>query len=164
MKTAQFLPLLTAVLITSLQAGVVPGRWDKVDNLALPVDVIVMLKEGERVEGSLTNRTVESLLIQTSSAYSQTVQRGMVRRVMKAERVPDSTRNGTFIGSGVGFGIGFGTTVALERSVTASGFRLAEENLSLAILGGLIGAGAGAVTGWAIDHYEPSHETLYKSR
>ena len=164
MKAAQFLTVLTAVLMTSLQAGVVPGRWDKIDNLTLPVDVIVILKEGERVEGSLTEKTVESLLIQTSSAYSQTLQRSRIRRVMKAERAPDSNRNGTLIGSGVGFGIGFGTTVALEKSATASGFELAEENLSLAILGGLIGAGAGAVTGWAIDRYEPSHEVLYKAR
>lgn len=83
---------------------------------------------------------------------------------MKAERVPDSTRNGTLIGTGVGFGIGFGTMVAVEKSVTASGFELAEENLSLAILGGLIGAGAGAVSGWAIDRHGPTHEVLYKAR
>ena len=164
MKATQFLPLLAALLATSLQAGVIPGRWDKVDSLDLPVDVIVLLKEGKRVEGSLTVRTEESLLIQTSRRDTLTLQRRTIRRVMKAERTPDSTRNGTLIGTGVGFGIGFGTMVAVEKSVTASSFELAEENLSLAILGGLIGAGVGAVSGWAIDRHEPTHEVLYKAR
>ncbi len=163
MKATQFLAVLAALLATSLQAGVIPGRWDKVDSLDLPVDVIVLLQEGKRVEGSLTAQTVESLLIQTRRD-SLTLQKRTIRRVMKAERIPDSTRNGTLIGTGVGFGIGFGTMVAVEKSVTASGFELAEENLSLAILGGLVGAGAGAVSGWAIDRHQPTHEVLYKAR
>ena len=164
MKAARFLPVLAALLPLSLQGGVIPGRWDKVESLDLPVEVIVILEQGRRVEGSLSERTDKELVIETSRTDPFILKRSAIRRVLRARTVSDSTRDGTLLGTGLGFGIGFGTTVALEKAATASGFELAEENLTFAILGGLIGAGAGAAMGWAADRYRQTHEVLYTAR
>lgn len=147
-----------SLISSGLLAGVVPGRWDKVAVLPEGEPIIVRLASGERLEVEFADVDDQQLRVTSESGAL----RFPIDHVTEVSReVADSTTNGTLIGTAAGFGIGFGATVAFEQSVTASGFRLEEENLGLAILGGLIGAGAGAVTGWAVDRSTKEKDVLY---
>ena len=150
---------LTSLFLATLTAAVVPGRWDKVTTVDAGTDVIVLMLGGDRLEVAFEEYSDKELTVRTRDGDLLRLPTSDIMQVSR--EVEDRRTNGTLIGTGVGFGIGFGTTVALERSVTASGFRLEEENLSLAILGGAIGAGAGALLGWALDGATRTEEILY---
>lgn len=162
-KRFLFLFIFAALWAAWAQADVIPGRWDKVDALAEQSPVVVILKQGDRIEGSLLASTADAVTIQVEPGRQLTLEKQSILKVTSAEKRPDSTRNGTLIGAGVGFGIGFGALVAFEKSETASGFELAEENLNLAILGGLVGCAIGAAAGWAIDKSHTAEEVLYRA-
>jgi len=143
----------------SLAAAVIPGRWDKVAALAQGTAVVVRLDSGDRLAVDFEELTIVELKVRDESGARLSFPKPAVAEVFVESQDPNT--NGTLIGTAVGFGTGFGATVAFEKSVTASGFRLEEENLSLAILGGLIGAGAGALTGWALDRSTKEKDILY---
>ena len=150
---------ILAMVLAPLVASVVPGRWEKVATLSAGTPVVVRLVSGDRYEVAFEFLTDDDLVV-TDDAGT-TVQLPTADVVEVSREIEDSTMNGTLIGTGVGFGVGFATAVAYEKSVTASGFRLAEENLSLALLTGLLGAGGGALAGWAVDRSTKETDVLY---
>lgn len=168
MKAERFIALVVLQIfwITSAQAGVIPGRWEKVDGLADQSPVIVTLKQGERIEGRINAKTPESITLLVDRRGELILQKQAIRTVTSLEKRPDSTRNGALIGAGIGFGIGFGALLAAEKSTTLriGGLEIGEENdLGAAVLGGLAGSAIGAVAGWAIDKKQTAEEVLYRA-
>jgi hypothetical protein len=161
-KAAAVLMLIT-MLPGSIEAGAVPGRWEKVEALDAGSRVIIFLQQGDRLECSLQGITERSLLVETSEQSEKEIPKPTIKKITGAQAIEDSKRNGTLLGAGIGFGVGFAGMVAWEKAVTASGYELAEENLSLAILGGGVGLAAGALIGRAFDGVTKSYELLYKA-
>lgn len=162
-NSALILAVLHLFCFTGLQADVIPGRWEKVDALPSGSPIIVILKQGDRMEGLLQASTADSISLEIGTNRNMRLEKRSILKVLSADKTDDSTRNGTLIGAGIGFGAGFATMVAVEKSKTASGFELAEENLGLAVVGGLVGSAVGAVTGWAIDKNHSDNEVLYRA-
>lgn len=158
------LAVLAMFCFTSAQANVIPGRWDKVDALAVQSPVIVILKPGDRIAGSFKSKTEQSITLEVDSGRELILAKESILKVISGEERRDSNRNGTLIGAGVGFGAGFAALAAVEKSKTASGFELSEDSLGFAILGGLVGSAIGAAVGWAIDNHHSGAEVLYRAR
>lgn len=165
MKTTTLTIVLGWVLLTSpsLSADVVPGRWDKVEELEVGSQIIVFLQQGDRLECELLEVTGEYLVVLTEGERDLKLRKQTIEKITRPQGIKDSTGNGTWIGAGIGFGVGFGGMVAWEKSKTASGYRLAEENLGWALAGGAIGAVGGALIGRAIDAGNETYEVVYKN-
>ena len=157
--------LLAGLLAASaLLADVVPGRWEKVAKLSQGETVIVTLKTDDRIEGRFQGLSEVALAIRTDPAEERIFRKEDIAMVLSGQAVEDSTLNGSLIGAAAGFGAGFLAVVAWEKSVTASGYRLAEENLAVALLGGGLGAGVGALVGYLMDKSHKAHEVLYEAQ
>lgn len=154
---------LAVLSVHSLFAGVVPGRWEKMEALKSGATIIVFLQGGERLECIYQAVTEDHLVVASADQANLTIPKATISKVTGAQLIQDSTRNGTWIGAGIGFGTGFLGMVAVEKSKTASGYSLAEENLGFALAGGLVGAAAGAVTGRIIDGQMKASEVLYRA-
>jgi hypothetical protein len=148
---------------TSLSAGVVPGHWDKVETLERGSQIIVFLQQGDRLECALRDHTEEYLVVVTEEGRDLKLPKKTIEKITGPQVIEDSKSDGTWIGAGIGFGVGFGGMVAWEKSKTASGYSLAEENLGWALAGGAIGAVGGALIGRAIDAGNETYEVVYKN-
>jgi hypothetical protein len=154
---------LIAITTSWLNAGVVPGRWEKLEALETGSKIIVFLRPGDRLECTLQENTEEYLVVSTEEERDLKLPKDTIEKITGPRVIEDSTGNGTWIGAGIGFGVGFASMVAWEKSKTASGYSLAEENLGWALLGGTIGALGGALVGRAIDAGTKSYEVLYSA-
>ncbi len=65
MKTQSFISgiALVVLLSTSLQAGVIPGRWEKVETLGQGAEIIITMKSGDRLEGAFRHPDAEALFV-----------------------------------------------------------------------------------------------------
>ena len=54
MKTQSFISgiALVVLLSTSLQAGVIPGRWEKVETLGQGAEIIITMQSGDRLKAA----------------------------------------------------------------------------------------------------------------
>ncbi len=144
------------VLTTSLQAQVIPGRWEKLDSQPAGKEIIVILKTGDRLECALKESGTNDLTVVTSTGSELTIAKSEVREIESQERIKDSLNNGALIGMGIGLGV----VVAL-LAVAASG---EGEVLASAKWGApLLGIGAGLGVGMAIDASQQRTEVLYQA-
>lgn len=116
MQLRNFVGSLSVALLLFqwLHATVIPGRWDKVDKLEAGSPVTVALKSGNLIEGSLTDRTVRELFLETPDGTFQ-VPLEEVRRVAVPVLQRDRLVNGTLLGLAAGLAVG-GTLVATDGS------------------------------------------------
>lgn len=145
-------------------AGVIPGRWEKVDSLASGTEVIVVLESGETIEGTYLKSDEGSVHLGTSPVIERTFPKTSISRVVSRQKVDDRLRNGTLIGAGLGFGAGFLALVAYNKSETASGSIWGGESNASYLGAGLVGAGVGAAAGAVIDKLHKTPEEFYRSR
>jgi len=130
---------LTALTATSLNAGVVPGRWEKVDALQQGEPITVTLKAGDLINATFVHLSPEILTISTCTDSHTKVPRHEVSRV--EVKVDDGVKKGVLLGAAIGF--------AGPLIVTfASGVDNTEYPLGLGI--GLIGATAGGLIDWRV--------------
>ena len=104
MKTQSFISVITLVvlLITSLQAGVVPGRWEKLDSQPPGKQIIVTLKIGDRMECTFKSSGPDDLTVTDPSGTERKVPKSEVQTIVSAEKTGDSLLNGLLIGLGIG--------------------------------------------------------------
>lgn len=148
---------------TGLQAGVVPGRWEKVERLDAGTPVVLVLKTADRIEGEYHGLNPESLRVVSVQGHELELPRETVQKVLRGEKVRDSLRNGTLMGAAIGFGAGFASAYLYALSVTASGPVFYKEAVSHYVAVGLIGGGIGALTGALVDAAQKTAEVLYQS-
>ena len=140
------------VLTTSLQAQVIPGRWEKLDRQPTGKQIIVTLKAGGRVECVLKLPGADDLTVVTSTGRELKIAKSDVEEVEIL--VEDGIRNGVLIGAAVGF---TGPVIV----TFASGVDKTEVPLGFAI--GVIGAGVGAAVGYLLDKKCKGPQVLYQA-
>ena len=143
---------------STLQAEVIPGRWEIVDSLESGTPITVRLKEGDRIECSL--KTVNSEALELIDATDQviTIPKSAVDKILGQAKEKDSNLNGTLwglaIGGAGGAVLGAATKQKLDAGSSASSYT--------AVLA-MIGAGIGALTGYTVDYSLKSRPVIYRS-
>ena len=146
--------LLSSVVLT---AEVIPGRWEKVEALQSGSRIIIHLQSGDRVEGEFKNLGLKELTVVDVNGSEVSLPKSGIGRVTSLEEYEDAPLNGTLIGLGVGIGggavLGWGLSERLDitTAVTVPIF-------------GAIGAGVGALVGYAADKSYKGKRLLYKAR
>ena len=175
MKGKVFLNLLAATisLVTLLEGGTVPGRWEKVAALAVGQEIVVALKSGDRIEGILRGVTSEAILLAMLTGSDLGIAKSNIRRISRLEEDRDNNLNGTLLGLAAGLALG-GVAVGTESHasfVSSPGQQPAAvghvhvESGGTRSNPGLIVAGAGAlgaVIGFLIDASEQDAESRYQ--
>ena len=105
MKTQSFISVITLLLLvtTSLQAGVIPGRWEKLDSQPPGKQIIVTLKTGDRMEWDFKSSGPDDLTVTDPGGTERRVAKSEVQKILSAEKtfLGDSLLNGTLIGAAV---------------------------------------------------------------
>jgi hypothetical protein len=157
MRAGRIFSILTIGFLTigSLKAAVVPGRWEKVEDLQEGTQIVVELTSGDRLEGAFGRVTPQELTIIEPDGSDRKVPKTAVAKIETAEKVKDGLTNGMLIGMGVGAGLGVAAAViatgGVSEECTACG---------LAIFSGFAG---GWGIGTAIDAMHRSPEMLYQA-
>lgn len=156
----QFVSLILAGLILQpVRAGVIPGRWEKVENLDLGARITLELKNGDPLEGHFEGLSASGVDIETRS----------VRVVIPKEAIQtisiqpkDGLSNGAAIGAAVGAAIGAGVSLA-EFAANGTGdltgagvvfYTLVFSGIATAIGAGLGAAADAGMKSMAIVIYE----------
>ena len=158
MKTQSFVSVITLLLLltTFLQAGVIPGRWEKLDSQPPGKEIIVTLNSGDRMEYTFKSSGPDDLTVTDPSGTERKVPKSEVQTIDSVEKTGDSLLNGTLIGAGVGGAISlFPLIYTMIRSDTDVGAG------TMAFVGATIGFGAGMGAG--IDAVYRRPEVLYQA-
>lgn len=150
MKT-RFLPIFFFLGFSfSLQAGVIPGRWEKVDVLQQGSVIQLTLKGGGVIRGRFQNSDSDELsLVDNSGSLRSIAKQG----VLSVQR-PKSRGKSVAIWTAVGAGAGLAVAGVLLASTGGS-----DETGEVFGLGLVLGAAPGAAIGAVIS----GPETLYKA-
>ncbi len=150
---------LAFLVTTSLQAQVIPGRWEKVEAQKQGTELTLILHSGEQVYGLLEEVTTDTVIVIEEGGGQRSITKLSVHHVETTQI--DSTRNGTLIGLAIGGAAGsisgaFFATALSERP-TASDY------LGGALICGAIGAGFGAAIGYGVEKFadDKRPEVLY---
>ena len=146
---------LTILATATLEAGVIPGRWEKVDGLQEGTRIVVEIKSGDRLEGAFKGSSPQELTVTDPAGSDRQVPKTAVAKIVTAEKVKDGLTNGMLIGMGVGTGVAVGAVALATGGVS-------EECIvcGLAICAGFAGGwGIGA----AIDAIHQGPEVLYQA-
>jgi hypothetical protein len=144
-------------------AEVVPGRWEKVEALAEGSELRVAPFGKEAVFCQFRGFEGESLVVTDEKGAYLRIPRVAIDRIETAETVRDSRRNGTLLGAGAGFAAGFFGMAAFNAHATASGPIWDGEAVGYYVSAGILGMGAGAAAGYALDAAVENREVLYQS-
>lgn len=154
LSAAMALLLLGCTMPVSAQ--VIPGRWEKVDNLPAESEIIIKTRYGEVVECMYFSSDRETLLIVETGARGQ-------RRILKssvekvtASKYDDRLTNGALIG--LSAGAGFGALLASISRSASLGNSAGDRVLGAAVFG-VLGMGVGAL----IDYEHRGREVLYEA-
>ena len=106
MKSRTFVSVIISlvVLTTSGQAGMIPGRWEKVDAQPRTAGLEVILKSGERINCFFKESDSDSLTIADPVAGERRLPKSAVARVETIQDARDTVADGTLIGFGAGAG------------------------------------------------------------
>ena len=148
----------------ALPADVIPGRWDLVDSLTPGTGIVVRLRSHERRESAFITSGPEAIILADETGRESALPKSEVLRIETAQKHPDRLRNGAWIGTAVGCGSAMLALLAYAAHVTASGPIWGGESTGLYILGGMTGAGIGALVGAGIDAAHKGGAVLYRAR
>ena len=162
MKTRSFVSVITLLLLltTFLQAGVIPGRWEKLDSQPPGKEIIVTLNSGDRMEYTFKSSGPDDLTVTDPSGIERRVPKSEVQTIVSAEKTGDSLLNGLLIGLGIGAASG---ALVTRISCGPSGY-----DPECATLAGVVfvtaGSVSGAVTGALIDRSISKSKLIYQRR
>ncbi|MEJ2246953.1 MAG: hypothetical protein P8Y80_12885 [Acidobacteriota bacterium] len=152
-KAISFITTLL-MLTTSVQAMVIPGRWEKVAAEKPGSKIIVTLMTGDRVECSFGRLSADSLILSTPDGEEREYSKANVARITTADKRTDSLNNGFLIGSAIA-GIPSGLiAISCLAAKTCTGSQV---GVALPIYVG-IGAGIGLAVDASIKDYEILYE------
>lgn len=157
-----FAALLLAA--ATVQAEVVPGRWELVDRLGSDTPIIIEFKAGERMECMYIGSSPETITYVDDTGIERTTPKKDIHKIEFAKKTGDSLKNGAGYGAVLGAAGAILALTAYAKSVTASGPIIDRESAGIFILAGLTGAGIGALSGAAIDASIKGRKVLYKAR
>ncbi len=104
MKGRTLISLVSLVVVStaSLQAGVVPGRWKKVDGLQVGTRIVVTLKAGDRMECTFNSSDPNDLTLIDAERGEVKVPRSEVLKIVCSDKHNDSIFDGAAVGAGLG--------------------------------------------------------------
>jgi len=130
--------ILVVATASSLSAGVVPGRWEKVETLEDGYPIIVTLKGWERLKGTFHGLSDEALLLVKDSGKELGLPKADVLKVESQDKPnSDSLMNGPMWGAILGGGLS-ALGVAVSRDDVP-----ANEAAFVIVLSASLGAGIG---------------------
>ena len=145
-------------------ADAVPGRWRRIETLSPGTAVIVYLAGGERFECAF-NRIGPDEISFTVSGQERRLPRTAIVRVENATYARDRLRNGVLIGALAGAAGGIAGMAAYGNAKTNGPVHWGDEDAPGYLLAAaLVGGGMGAAAGAAIDALIEHHEVLYRAR
>lgn len=148
--------ILIVLSITYTVADVIPGRWDKVANLAPDTRIIVEMESGDSIHGGFASLTADSLAIDLETNNRTTVPKSGVARVLQEKK----GKRQTLLGTGIGAAGGVATGLAISSQFDETFF--ARQDLMALTCGG-IGALVGALIGNSIGG-DDRQEVIFRSR
>ena len=137
------------------QAGVIPGRWEKVNALKPGSQVVVHLKSQDQLDGNLIETNPEALRLATEDGSIREIPKLAVQTVTLERSGNRSTWIGAGIGGAAGVAIGAGLSSGFDETF------LARTDLT-ALTFGAVGALAGALVGRTSSR--PEREVLYRAK
>jgi len=147
--------LLVGLLsISFVVAGVVPGRWEKVDAQPRGTSLIISGKTGEEWSGILEAVTSDSIVIRLRDGTEFPLGKDAIQEI---RRQGDSRENGTLIGAGIGGGVGFAIGICSDEGGCSS------DKVDRGMFIGGIGALTGALFGWLSDAAVTGEEVIFVS-
>jgi hypothetical protein len=152
MRSKESITLVMVMILmnSTLNAGVVPGRWEKVAAENLGSKFIVTMQSGERIDGFFKGLTEVNLNLAMLDGRERAVRKSEVIKVITAEKRMDSLTNGFVIGMAVGAGI----PLIAAASTHESGAWVAVATIVYGLIGGAVGVGIDAVVKGHITLYE----------
>jgi len=140
---------------TSLDAAIVPGRWEKVEALEKGYPVTVKLDSGERFKASYVGFTDEAILLKRDSGEELEVPKAAVGKITSQSRDRnDGLRNGALIGALAGGAVG----------LIVPQFTEGDNNPGNVALSTALFAAMGMGVGVGVDAIVKGHEVLYQAR
>jgi hypothetical protein len=137
-------------------AAAVPGRWEKVAQLSKGIQIILFLKDGQRLEGFFGELLPDVLLLTTEKGELR-IQRSNITEI-QAQLPPSALKRRASL-VGLGFGAVTGALIGAGRYPSdESGWGNATIPLYI-----LIGAGAGFVTGRVFQSGDAEYQTIYSA-
>jgi len=149
-RKALALVLNGLLVLVVVQAGVVPGRWDKLLAESPGTEVIITLTVGDEIRGAYQDVTAETLVVMVDGARRELPKSG-IAKVTTAERRTGPLWNGPVIGAAVG---------GLSAAIITAADDLKNDDAWIAIP---IVAGIGAAIGLGVDAAIQTRITLYKA-
>jgi hypothetical protein len=151
--------LLSSVRVTAQQTSTT-GDWGSLRNLPTESKLVVKLKTGKTVEGKLSSVSDTSLIVVKKNTQME-LKRDNVASIYQVTK--KSTTSSTLIGMGIGAGAGAGLG-AIGVSTDNSGYDF--DKLDKAFVAGLtvLGAGAGAITGYLVGKGSSKRTLIYQSK
>ena len=147
--------VLGMLATATLEAGVIPGRWEKVDGLQEGTRIVVEIKSGDRLEGAFKRVSPQELTVIDPGGSDRQVPKTAVAKIVTAEKVKDGLTNGMLIGMGVGTGVAVGAVALATGGVS--------EECIVCGLAIFVGFAGGWGMGAAIDAIHQGPEVLYQA-
>ena len=146
-------PVLAIVLMvtTSVQAMVVPGRWEKVAAEKPGSNIIVSMVYGDVMHCSFISLSDDSIIVSTLDGVKREYSKADVARITTADKRQDSLVNGALIGAA---SVGIPAGILIAGAVDAPSEKVA---VPIAIFTG-IGAGIGLLVDAGIKDYVTLYE------
>ena len=133
--------------------------WSRLSSVAGGTKLSVKLKDGKKVEGTWTAVSDTALTLTVKKAAKE-IRREDVASVHEVSK--KSATKSTLIGLGIGAGAGAAIGLAGDASSDAGGFETLDNAVAGAIT--IIGAVAGALTGFVIGKTGNKRVLLYESK
>jgi hypothetical protein len=148
--------LIGILLIASpLWAGVIPGKWEKVDTMPEGAQIRVETFSEEKFNAQLVATDPESILIRDETGEERRLPKSLIKKVTSTKRVEsDSLAEGAVAGAVVG---GLGSIIPAVMVSSETGSRSVTAGLVMLCTG--IGAGIGI----AVDAAVKSREVYYQA-
>ena len=153
--------LLSLLLLCplTLTAQTALSDWSRLNSVASGSKLVVKLKDGKTVEGSLRSVSDTGLSLTVKNADRE-LRRDDVLTVH--EIAAKSVKKATLIGLGVGAGIGAVIGIAGDASNNDDGFEKIDNVAAAAVT--ILGAGVGAVSGFFIGRSGKKKVLLYEAK
>ena len=143
--------ILSGLISLPARAEVIPGRWEKVSDLALGTPITVDLKNGDQVVGDFEGLSASEVDVETRSARA-IIPKSDIQTITTQEKGGVGKKAAVGATIGAAFGAGIPLVVALARNGSGDSGDQGSGGAALAILmvagvGAAIGGGLGAVAG-----------------
>jgi hypothetical protein len=158
-----FWVLFLFLSVAGLNAGIIRGRWEKVDTLSSGTLVIVETKSAGRFSTAFRISDDSSITF-SADGQEQKFPKTEIQKISLQARKPDSSWDGVLYGAVIGgaSGAAFGAIAAGGPSKGPWQIDILSRG-DVAAICAVLGAGIGGLTGFIVDKTHDANEVLYEA-